>query len=50
MARISYISSVGRYNEYEQIIHSLLESILMSIDDGIANNRDMRYLTKHYLF
>ena len=50
MARMSYISSVERYNEYEQIIHSLLESILMSIDDGIANNRDMRYLTKHYPF
>ena len=28
MARMSYISSVERYHEYEHVIHSLLESIL----------------------
>ena len=31
MARMSYISSVERYHEYEHVIHSLLESILMSM-------------------
>jgi len=50
MARMSYISSVERYYEYEQVIHSLLQSILMSIEDGIDKQRDTRYLAKHYPF
>ncbi|MBQ4798238.1 general glycosylation pathway protein [Pseudoalteromonas sp. MMG006] len=50
MARMSYISSVERYHEYEHVIHSLLESILMSIEDGLTKERDTRYLVKQYPF
>ncbi|TMO79546.1 general glycosylation pathway protein [Pseudoalteromonas sp. S3776] len=50
MARMSYISSVERYHEYEQVIHSLLDSILMSIEDGLNKNRDTRFLVKQYPF
>ena len=50
MARMSYISSVERYHEYEHVIHSLLESILMSIEDGLTKERDTRYLIKQYPF
>jgi len=47
---MSYISSVERYHEYEHVIHSLLESILMSIEDGLTKERDTRYLVKQYPF
>lgn len=50
MARMSYISSIERYHEYEQLIQSLLTSIVMSIEDSIKKQRDTRYLVKQYPF
>lgn len=35
MAKMSYISSVERYQEYQTVIHDLLNSILATLDDGI---------------
>ncbi|MGO2076773.1 general glycosylation pathway protein [Pseudoalteromonas sp. AOP31-A2-14] len=50
MARMSYISSVERYHEYESVIHSLLTSILISIEDGLTKERDTCYLVRQYPF
>ncbi|MBQ4831694.1 PDC sensor domain-containing protein [Pseudoalteromonas sp. MMG010] len=50
MARMSYISCVERYEEYQRVIESLLHSIVMSIEDGVYKKRDMGYLIKRYPF
>ena len=50
MARMSYISSVERYQEYQTVIHYLLDSVLASLEDGVKKQQDNRYLIAQYPF
>ena len=50
MARMSYISSVERYQEYQVVIHELLDSILASLADGVKKQQDNRHLVSQYPF
>ena len=50
MARMSYLSSIERYHEYQSVIHSLLESILMSVEDGLNRHLDTQTLVKKFPF
>ncbi|WP_036178929.1 general glycosylation pathway protein [Marinomonas sp. MED121] len=50
MARMSYLSSIERYHEYQEVIQSLLESILMSVEDNLAKGVDIEPLVKKFPF
>lgn len=50
MARMSYITSVERYQEYQTVIHDLLNSILATLEDGIKKQQDNRLLVAQYPF
>ena len=50
MARMSYLSSIERYHEYQEVIQSLLESILMSLEDNLTKGVDVEPLVKKFPF
>lgn len=50
MARMSYLSSIERYHEYQEVIQSLLESILMSVEDSLTKGVDVEPLVKKFPF
>ena len=50
MARMSYLSSIERYHEHKDVINSLLESILMSVEEGLNKNIDLQSLVKKFPF
>ena len=50
IARMIYISSVERYQEYQTVIHDLLNSILATLEDGTKKQQDNRLLVAQYPF
>ena len=50
MARMSYLSAIERYEEYQGLIQNLLLSILASVHTALAQKKDVQPLIKQYPF